>query len=78
VATTNAVLVSTTTRRLLRISRNDVVRLFPIQQRRQEQQQNDLRRQLSTPQRRHEADQHPDQHQQQRRRDRDAPGQTPA
>ena len=43
---------------------------LPVEQRRQEQQEHDLRRQLRLAQLRHEPDQHPDQHQQDRGRDR--------
>ena len=43
---------------------------LPVEQRRQEEQEHDLRRQLRVAQLRHEPDQHADQHQQDRRRDR--------
>ena len=43
---------------------------LPVEQRGQEQQQHHLRRQLGLPQARHEADQHPHQHEQDGRRDR--------
>ena len=43
---------------------------LPVQQRGQEHEEHDLRRQLGLPQVRHEPDQHPDQHEQDGRRDR--------